>query len=150
VPSLVSSANLFELEIDGLSADDALLFTSATFPQVTLDIPDFKTFSNAQDAPVNSFGGKPHVTWAPVTLSRGVDTSKTLWDWVKDIIEQGVTDSTVKTVTMKALGSDGNPLYTWVLHGAVITQYGYSGANSQSQEILINTVQLKYATAEMS
>jgi phage tail-like protein len=150
VPSLVSSANLFELDIPDVTADDGLLFTSATFPEVSLDIPDFKTFSNGPDAPVNSFGGKPHVNWGPISLSRGVDTSKALWTWMKDVMDKGVTADTVKEVTLKALGADATPLYTWVLHSAVIVQYGYSGANSQSQEVLVNNIQIKYASADLS
>jgi phage tail-like protein len=150
VPSLVSSANLFELDINGITGDGGLLFTTATYPQVTLDIPDFKTFSNNNADPINSFGGKPHITWSPITLTRGVDPSLDLWKWVQDIIDKGVTADTVKEVTLKALGADSNPLYTWTLHGAVITQYGYSGANSQSQEVLINTIQIKYASADLA
>jgi phage tail-like protein len=143
----VSGVHHFKISLGG--AENALLFSQVTTPQGTLDIPDFKTFPANGTAPVNSVGGGTQVTWSPISLTRGVDSDKQLYEWFKEVREKGVTSETKKEIKLTALDSAGEELHTWNLTGAVITQYGHSGANAQTMEVLVNTVQIKYEDATL-
>ena len=136
----------FKLDLGG--AEGALLFSQATTPQGTLEAPDFKTF-DAKGNPVNSVGGGTQVSWAPISLTRGVDSDTQLYDWFKEIKEKGATADTKKEIKLTALDAEGNPLHTWNLIGAILTQYGHSGANAQTMEVLVSTVQIKYEDATL-
>jgi phage tail-like protein len=141
----VNGVHHFKLDLGG--AEAALLFSQVTAPQITLEAPSFKTF-DGQGRPVNSVGGGTQVNYAPITLTRGVDTDTQLWDWMKDILQEGA-DKHKKDIKLTALDSEGSDLHTWNITGAVITQYGHSGANAQTMEILVSTVQLTYETAAL-
>lgn len=143
----VNGAHHFQMELQG--AENALLFSQATTPQGTVEVPDFKTFTNQKGKTVNSVGGGTQVSWSPITLTRGVDKNHDLYDWFKEVCEKGVTPDTKRKVLLKAMDSEGEPLHTWNLVGAVITQYGHSGANAQTMEILVNTIQIKYEEATL-
>jgi len=143
---VVSGVHHFKLDLGG--AEGALLFSQSSTPQGTLDAPDFKTF-DANGNPVNSVGGGSQVSWTPITLTRGVDSDNQLYDWFKEVKEKGATPDTKKELKLTALDSTGQPLHTWNLVGAIITQYGHSGANAQTMEVLVATVQIKYEDATL-
>jgi phage tail-like protein len=145
--STVSGVHHFQLDLGG--AENAMMFSQASTPQGTLEAPDFKTFPANGTAPVNSMGGGSQVSWAPITLTRGVDSDTQLWDWFKDIKENGVTPDTKKDIKLIACDATGSPLHTWNITGAVIMQYGHSGANAQTMEVLVNTVQIKFEDASL-
>jgi phage tail-like protein len=135
------------VKIDGIT--DALLFYSCTPPSGSLDTREFKTW-DANGLPINSIGGGRQVTWSPVTLSRGIDTENLLYGWFKDVLEKGATTETKKGVTITVMAEDGtSTLHIWNLTGAVITDYGHSAANAQTNEVLVQNVTLKYETATL-
>jgi phage tail-like protein len=144
--TIVNGVHHFKLGLGGAEGD--LLFSQATTPQGTLEVPEFKTFGQ-DGTPVNSVGGGTQVTWSPISLTRGVDKNHSLWDWFKEVKEKGVTPDTKKDITLQALDSGNEILHTWNIKGAVITQYGHSGANAQTMEILVSTVQIKYEDADL-
>jgi len=137
----------WKLDIPDIS--DSLLFFSATPPSPSLDAPDFKTW-DANGNPVNSVSGGRQVNWTPVTISRGADSDTKLWTWFKQVMEKGATADTKKDINLTCLDHEGNTLFTWALTGAVITQYSHSGANAQANEILVNTIQIKYENADLT
>jgi phage tail-like protein len=137
----------WQLEIPDIS--DALLFFSATPPSASLDAPDFKTW-DANGNPVNSIGGGRQVTWSPVTISRGADTDMKLWEWFKQGKDQSSTAETKKDINLHCLDGQGNPMFTWALKGAMITQFSFNGASAQSNEILVNTIEIKYEDADLT
>jgi len=136
----------WQFEIDGIS--DSLLFFSASGLEASLDAGDFKTW-DANGNPVNSIGGGRQVSWAPVTISRGADPDLKLWEWFKQCKDQSSTAETKKDINLKCLDGQGNPMFTFALKGAMITQFSLSGANAQSNEMLINTVQIKFEDADL-
>lgn len=142
---VVNAVHHFRVEFDGSSG---LMFSQATTPQATLEVPDFKTFSGDGKTVLNSVGGGTQVTWSPITLTRGVDSNHDLYDWFKEILETGVAENK-KVLTLVAVDSAGEDMHTWTCEGAIITQYGHSGANAQTMEVLVNTVQIKYETAKL-
>jgi phage tail-like protein len=126
-----------------------LLFYSVTPPSGSLDTREFKTW-DAQGLPINSIGGGRQVTWSPVTLSKGVDTDNKLYEWFKTVLEKGATTETKKEVKITVKAEDGTTtLHIWNLTGAVITDYGHSAANAQTNEVLVQNVTLKYETCTL-
>jgi phage tail-like protein len=135
-----------KVSIDGINS---MMFYSATTPDPSLDGPEFKTW-DANGVPMNSIGGGRQVTWTPITLSRGVDSNLDLWTWFNDIVEKGATSDTKKNVNLTWLDHAGGELFTWALTGAIIISYSQSGGNAQTNEILVNTVQLRYENATLN
>lgn len=144
--NVVNSVHHFKLDLGG--AEGALLFSKCETPNGTLEALDFKTF-DANGNPVNSVGGGSQVTWRPITISRGVDHNTALYDWFKQVREGGATSDTKKEIKLTACDAQGTDIQTWSLTGAIITSYGDSGANAQTNEILVETVQIKYEDATL-
>jgi phage tail-like protein len=143
----VHGVHHFKLDLKGKGP--SILFSQATTPQGTLEVPDFKSFGE-DGTPINSVGGGTQCSWAPISLTRGVDKDHTLWDWFQAVKTKGVVPGDTKMdIELQALDSGNAILHTWNIKGAVITQYGHSGANAQTMEILVNTVQIKYEDAEL-
>jgi hypothetical protein len=137
----------YHVTLEGVPGSDALLFFSATTPSMTLEAPKFKTW-DAKGTPLNSAGGGRQVSYGPVTLQRGVDDKKDLYKWFQDTVEKGV-DETKTDVKLKVLDAAQAELHTWNLVGAHITQYSDSGHNAQTNEILVNTIQIEFESATL-
>ena len=144
--SQVHGVHHFKLDLGGM--ETGMLFSAATMPSGTLDVPDFKTV-DAGGKPVNSCGGGTQVTWGPVTLTRGVDSDHQLYDWFKDVREKGVCEDTKKEIKIIAVDSQGETLHTWNIIGAVITTYGMAGADAQTTAILTEQVTIKFEDATL-
>jgi hypothetical protein len=137
----------YHVKLEGVPGAPNLLFFSATTPSMTLEAPKFKTW-DANGAPLNAAGGGRQVTYGPVTLQRGVDDNKDLYKWFQDTVEKGV-DDTKTDIKMIVLDAGGTTLHTWNLTDAHVTQYSDSGHNAQTNEILVNTVQIEFAEAKL-
>jgi phage tail-like protein len=123
-------------------------FFSVTPPTIRLDNPMFTVWAENGDL-VETLSGGRKVTWSPVTLSRGGDEDKTLWQWVMDCRKEG-SEKHKKEVTLECVSHDGTTvLFTYTLHGAVPAQFSHSGGSAQTQEVLINTLEITYEDAEM-
>ena len=146
MPNQVSGVQHFKLDLGGL--ESSMLFSAATMPSGTLDVPDFKTIDDNGN-PVNSCGGGTQVTWAPITLTRGVDSDHALYDWFKDVREKGVCDDTKKELKIICMDSQGETLHTWNIVGAVITNYGMAGCDAQTAAILTEQITIKYEDATL-
>ena len=142
----VTGVHHFKLDLGGM--ESGMLFSAATMPSGTLDVPDFKTIDDNGN-PVNSCGGGTQVSWSPVNLTRGVDTDHQLYDWFKDVREKGVCDDTKKEIKIICIDSEGNTLHTWNIVGAVITTYGMAGCDAQTAAILTEQVTIKYEDATL-
>jgi phage tail-like protein len=142
----VSTVSHFTLDLGG--AEQAVLFSSISAPTANVTVPDFKSF-DGNGNPVSAVAGGTIVTWSDVTLVRAVDHDSQLYDWFSSIKEQGVTPDTKKDITITALDSNLEPLHTWNIKGAVISSFGFSGADAASGAILLNTISLKFEDAEL-
>ena len=128
--------------------DQTLLFYQLTPPTLTVDGPDFKTW-DANGNPVNSIGGGRQVTWSDIQVSRGIDAEKALYDWITKVKEEGATEDTKKNIEITAMNSKGETIHTWNIQGAIITSYGHSGANAQTNEVLGENVTIKFEDATL-
>ncbi len=66
------------------------------------------------------------------------------------MLEKGATKDTKKEVKITVMAEDGTTtLHIWNLTGCVITDYGHSAANAQTNEVLVENVTLRYETATL-
>jgi phage tail-like protein len=128
------------MKIEGV--DGALLFYSFTPPSMSLDGPDFKTWTNQNGEVANSVGGGRQKTWSDIQLARGVDPDDSLLKWFEDVATKGAQEAK-KDVVITVLDNANQPIRVWNLIGAVITQYNHSAVNAQTNEILVETITLK-------
>lgn len=142
----VTGGGHFKLDLGG--AESALLFASSSLPSGSLQAPAFKT-ADANGNPVNSLGGGTQVQWSEVVLTRGVDKDHSLYDWFKDIREKGVTSDTKKDIKIITMDNAGETLNTWNITGAVLTSYGMSGLDAQTQAILTEQVSIQFEDATL-
>jgi phage tail-like protein len=77
--------------------------------------------------------GKPQVTktpakvhWGDVTLSRGIDKDKQLWDWHFACIDKGI-EGNRKDLTIELLDTKGQTVVTWSLIQAFPFMYNAGG-----------------------
>jgi hypothetical protein len=138
----------YHVKLDGMPGSAGLLFYSATTPTGTLDSTKFMSWGADKGLLVNSAGGGRQVQWGPITLARGVDDNMELYTWFKDTMEKGM-EAQKKELKLIVFDAAGAPLHTWSLTGAHITSYSDSGHNAQTNEILVNTVQIEYEHAEL-
>jgi|tagenome__1003787_1003787.scaffolds.fasta_scaffold19563383_1 phage tail-like protein len=131
----------FVLEIPDV--DQALLFFQVTPPSVSVDVKEFVSW-DAKGNPVKTVGSGRQITYGDLQLSRGIDKDLSLWKWLDDIRQKGVGPDTKKDLKLTALDAEGNPLYIWNIKGAGVHTYSHSGANAQTNEVLVENVSIKF------
>lgn len=130
----------FKLNMQGLEGD--LLFHTFNPPSMSLDGSHFYTWDPNGNPMAATGGGKQPITgeWS---VGRAIDAKHQLYDWFQKTHDGGAATNK-KDCTVTALAPDGTTqLHVWNLKGTTITGYSHSGANAQSQEILVETVTLK-------
>jgi phage tail-like protein len=138
--SIVYGSYHFKLSIDGIDSD--LLFNTFSPPQLSLDGVHFYTW-DANGNPIPSTGGGKQPIPGEWSIGRARDDKHALYDWFKKIHDEGAATNK-KDCTVAAMSPDGSTtLHTWNLKGTIITGYSHSAANAQSQEILVETANLK-------
>jgi phage tail-like protein len=142
----ITGGGHFKLDLGG--SESALLFTAASLPSGSLQVPAFKT-ADANGNPVNSLGGGTQVQWGDVVLTRCVDTDHSLYEWFKSVQEKGVTDDTKKDIKIITMDPAGETLSTWNIVGAVISSYSMSGVDAQTQAILTEQVSISFQDATL-
>jgi hypothetical protein len=130
-------------------AENELKFFQADMPGGSVQISNVKHFSQPGIA-VPLSGGGHQTTWNPITMTRYIDSSKTLYTWFKDVQEKGAVAGDTKQDPEIVCHSNDTVLFTWKLTGAVPTSYSQSSANAQTHDLMTESVTLTYEEAAMS
>src|SRR4051812_18645833 len=69
--------------------------------------------------------------WSNITLKRGVDANKKLWEWRQTVIEKGPDEARVDG-TVSLLDYDGNPILTYQFVAGFPIKYGGVTLNASS------------------
>ena len=128
-------------------AENALNFFRATLPSSSTQVSSAKAWGSQRGKTEPVIGGGHQVSWDPITLTRYINKDQALYNWYKEIIEKGVVD-TKQDPTITCLFND-EPVFTWAITGAVITNYSHSDADAQGGDYLTETVTLTYDSAEL-
>jgi hypothetical protein len=142
----VTAGQHFTLDLGG--AQNGLLFKSASMPTGSFPPSAFMT-ADAKGIPVNTLGGGVKVQWSALTLLRGVDTDKALYEWFDQIRTKGICKETKKDIKITALDTQNQPLKVWNITGAYLTEYGMSGVDAESGAILTEQVSITFEDATL-
>jgi phage tail-like protein len=90
--------------------------------------------------------GKPFVhkvagatKWSNITLKRGVDMNKTLWDWRQQVITEGPNDARVDgTITL--MNADGTPILTYSFLQGWPVKYGGVTLNASTNDVALEEI----------
>ena len=129
-------------------AESGLKFFKTDLPSSTVQVTGVKAWDGQGKAsPLH--GGGHQVSWNPISMTRYLDESTSLYDWYKEVCEKGATDETKQEPKITCMNND-TQLFMWTLKEAVITGYSQNAADAHSSDLLTETVTLSYTDAEMS
>lgn len=92
------------------------------------------------------------VKHANLSLKRGLNpVSSSDVSWIKEILEGDFSvPITPRDIIVNLLGQDGTPIYTWTCSKAYPVKWDIAGLDSQSNTILIETIEFAYTTLKRS
>gem|GEM_PF-2564888 len=143
-----------EPQLSSLVANGASVISSAVSPtnsasfseisgvSVTLETEDIKAGGDvAQSLPGDR-------TFSPLVLKRGLSAGKSeLVNWVTaSMLSEAIKENSfvTKSIVVKLLSDQGDPLAYWVFIGAYPTKWSISGLKAMSNELIIEEIELKY------
>jgi phage tail-like protein len=85
--------------------------------------------------------------WGNITLKRGVDSNLELWNWRKQVIEQGPEAARVDG-TIELLDVDGRPVATYRFRQGWPSKYMGPSLNAASNEVAIETIEITHEGLE--
>ena len=81
--------------------------------------------------------------WSNITLKRGFDTKKELWEWRKAVVD-GQVAANRKDGTISVVDWEGNPVMTFKFIRAWPCRYSSPGLHSGGNEILVEELELAH------
>jgi phage tail-like protein len=114
-------AAVIRLSLDGRPA--------GTFRELTgLDVENKLVEMQALDEPlIRKIPGA--TKWSEVTLSRGIDTDTSLWEWRQVVTAGGIVEAR-RDAAIELVDIEGKPIATYNLHGAWPVKYSVSQTTS--------------------
>jgi phage tail-like protein len=130
----------FLVEIDGIASS---AFKSVSGLAAEAEVIEYREGSD----PVSSSRKLPgRVRYPNVRLSRGLTTSRDLWDWW-----QTVVDGTVerRNVAITLLDDSRTPVLRWLLREAWVAKFEGPEFDASKNEVAIETIELAHERLEL-
>ena len=130
----------FLVEIDGIASS---AFKSVSGLAAEAEVIEYREGSD----PVSSSRKLPgRVRYPNVRLSRGLTTSRDLWDWW-----QTVVDGTVerRNVAITLLDDSRTPVLRWLLREAWVAKFEGPEFDASKNEVAIETIELAHDRLEL-
>jgi len=134
-------ANHFKMVLNG--SENAGMFREVSLGASETEVIDWKSV-DAQGIPfirrvpgINKAGN--------ITLTRGVDENKVLWEWRKKVIDKGVEDPSVRcdgTITLH--GSDGAQIAAFSFKQGWPIKLDYGTANAGGTDIAVEKCEIAH------
>jgi phage tail-like protein len=137
----------FKVEVLGLPANDFdVRFTEVgglSAELATEEVPEGGENRFIQKYPARA-------KYPELVLKRGLLRNSEVWKWVRECVED--LKITPKSVDIKLLNENHEPLMTWHVIGAYPTKWAASDLNATNNAVVIETLQLyfQYFTVEKS
>lgn len=80
--------------------------------------------------------------FSPVTLKRGLIGSLDLFEWIEETAHTG--RGSQRDVRIHLLGDERQPVITWKLRNAWISNYSFGDLNASSNEVAIEIIELQH------
>jgi phage tail-like protein len=132
-----------KLEMGGIEAD--ALFMSCTLPSGSIHPSDAAVYemqggNDAVHTPAK-------INWSPITLTRGIDSKKSCYDWFIQMAEKGPGPDTQKTCKIELLDAEKNTVMAWSLEQAWISDYSASASEAGGSGVATETMTVSYTKA---
>lgn len=125
----------FALALGGNEA--VAVFRECTGMDSETEVTEHKSIDGKGNPYVRKVAGA--TKWSNVTLKRGVDTNKKLWDWRQEVIEKG-PDAARIDGTIKLLDYDGSTILAYKFLQGWPIKYGGVTLNASSNDIAMEEV----------
>ncbi len=129
----------FKVEVLGLPANDFdVRFTEVSGLSVELATEELA------EGGENRFVQKYPIRakYPELVLKRGLLRNSAVWDWARECIEE--FNIQPKSIDIKLLNENHDPLMTWHVIGAYPTKWAVSDLNAANNAVVIETLQLFY------
>ena len=117
--------------------EDVAVFRECTGMDSETEVTEHKSIDGKGNPFVRKVAGA--TKWANITLKRGVDTNKKLWDWRQKVIEQG-PDAARVDGTIKLLDYDGSAILAYKFLQGWPIKYGGVTLNASSNDVAMEEV----------
>jgi phage tail-like protein len=130
----------FLVEIDGIASS---AFKSVSGLAAEAEVIEYREGSDPLSSPRKLPG---RVRYPNVKLSRGLTTSRDLWDWW----EAAVTGTALRrNVAITLLDDSRTPVLRWLLHDAWVAKFEAPEFDAGKNEVAIETIELAHERLEL-
>jgi phage tail-like protein len=130
----------FLVEIDGIASS---AFKSVSGLAAEAEVIEYREGSD----PVSSSRKLPgRVEYPNVRLSRGLTTSRDLWDWWRTVVDGSLER---RNVSITLLDDTRTPVLRWLLRNAWIAKFEAPDLDASANEVAIETIELAHEGLEL-
>jgi phage tail-like protein len=130
----------FLVEIDGIASS---AFKSVSGLAAEAEVIEYREGSD----PLSSSRKLPgRVRYPNVRLSRGLTTSRELWDWWETAVNGTVER---RNVAITLLDDSRTPVLRWLLHEAWVAKFEAPEFDATKNEVAIETIELAHERLEL-
>jgi len=130
----------FVVEIDGIASS---AFKSVSGLAAEAEVIEYREGSD----PVSSSRKLPgRVEYPNVRLSRGLTTSRDLWDWWRTVVDGSLER---RNVAITLLDDSRTPVLRWLLRNAWIAKFEAPDLEAEGNEVAIETIELAHEGLEL-
>ena len=130
----------FLVEIDGIASS---AFKSVSGLAAEAEIIEYREGSD----PLSSSRKLPgRVRYPNVRLSRGLTTSRDLWDWWETVVDGPVQR---RNVAITLLDDSRTPVLRWLLREAWVAKFEAPEFDASKNEVAIETIELAHERLEL-
>jgi phage tail-like protein len=130
----------FLVEIDGIASS---AFKSVSGLAAEAEVIEYREGSD----PVSSSRKLPgRVRYPNVRLSRGLTTSRDLWDWWETVVNGTVER---RNVAITLLDDSRTPVLRWLLRDAWVAKFEAPELDASANEVAIETLELAHERLEL-
>ena len=109
------------------------------------EVIEYREGGATGDTGVRQMPGR--TTWSNVTLKRGVDSSRDLWEWRQTVVDQGA-DAARADGTIELLDYEGKAVATFKFRQAWPVKYTGPTLSAAGNDVAIETIELSVEGVE--
>jgi phage tail-like protein len=130
----------FRVEIDGIAS---AAFKSVSGLAAEAEVIDYREGSDGLSSSRKLPG---RVRYSNVTLTRGITTSRDLWDWWQTVVDGALQR---RNVVITLLDDSGNEVVRWNLRDAWIAKIEGPNLEAGGNEVAIESIELAHEGLEL-
>jgi|SRR3954452_520973 len=134
------------IKLDLGGPENDALFMSCTLPGGSIHPSDAYTYD--QQGGNDGVHTPAKITWSPISLTRGIDSKKSCYDWFVAMAEKGPSTETQKTCKIELLDAEKNTIMAWSLEQAWISDYQATASEAGGQGVATESMTITYTSAK--